>query len=49
MEREKVKVTNDKGHAELFDGVVITMPVPQMLQLKGDIPKLIGKRVLFRI
>lgn len=43
METDKVKVTTDKGHCESFDGVVITMPVPQILQLKGDIARLIGK------
>jgi len=26
---------------ELFDGVVLTMPIPQVLQLGGDVPKVI--------
>ena len=39
---EKVKVTTDKGVSDLFDAVVLTMPVPQILQLQGDIRSLIG-------
>ena len=42
---EKVKVTTDKGVSDLFDAVVLTMPVPQILQLQGDIQSLIGKYV----
>ena len=39
----KVKVTADKGVSALFDAVVLTMPVPQILQLQGDIQALIGR------
>lgn len=39
----KVKVTRDEGHSEVFDAVVVTMPVPQILQLQGDIVSLIDK------
>lgn len=42
MVTDKVKVTTDQGHTEQFDAVVITMPVPQILQLQGDIEKLIA-------
>lgn len=38
----KVKVTTDEGYSELFDAVVVTMPVPQILQLEGDIVSMIG-------
>lgn len=40
---DKVEVTTSEGHTESFDGVVITIPVPQLLQIKGDVPRLIGK------
>ena len=40
--KEKVKVTTDEGVSDLFDAVVLTMPVPQILQLQGDIQSLIG-------
>ena len=39
----KVKVTTDKGVSDLFNAVVLTMPVPQILQLQGDIQALIGR------
>ena len=38
-----MKVTTDKGVSDLFDAVVLTMPVPQILQLQGDIQKMIGR------
>ncbi|XP_052782750.1 renalase-like [Mya arenaria] len=41
-----VKVTTDQGLSDTFDAIVLTMPVPQILQLKGDIPSLIdGKGI----
>lgn len=43
---DKVKVSTDQGHSQLYDGVVLTMPVPQILQLKGDIQKLIDNQNL---
>ena len=43
IESGKVKVTTDKGVSDLFDAVVLTMPVPQILQLQGDIQALIGR------
>ena len=43
----KVKVTTDKGISDLFDAVVLTMPVPQILQLQGDIQALIGLYIYF--
>ena len=43
IESGKVKVTTDKGVSDLFDAVVLTMPVPQILQLQGDIQKMIGR------
>ena len=38
----QVAVTTEQGTKESFDAVILTMPVPQILQLKGDIAKLIG-------
>ena len=38
----KVKVTTDKGVSDLYDAVVLTMPVPQILQLQGDVQAFIG-------
>ena len=43
MVSEKVKVTTDKGVSDLFDAVVLTMSVPQILQLQEDIQALIGR------
>lgn len=40
----KVKVSTDQGQTDEFDAVVLTMPVPQILQLQGDITKLIEQR-----
>lgn len=31
-----------KGQTELFDAIVLTMPTPQVLQLKGTIAEIIG-------
>lgn len=39
-----VAVTTEQGIKELFDAVVLTMPVPQIFQLKGDIAKFIGEK-----
>lgn len=37
-------VCTDTGHQETFDCVVLTMPVPQILQLSGSIAELIEKQ-----
>jgi len=42
VSEDKVKVTTSQGQTESVDGLVITMPVPQLLQLKGDVPSMIG-------
>lgn len=31
------EVQTELGHSEKFDAVVLTMPVPQILQLQGDV------------
>lgn len=41
VEDNKVKLTTLKGDVELCDGVILTMPVPQILQLDGSIQNLI--------
>ncbi|KAL4240187.1 hypothetical protein ACF0H5_000981 [Mactra antiquata] len=38
---DKVNVTTDDNKCDIFDAVVLTMPVPQILQLQGDIKSLI--------
>ena len=45
----KVKVTTDKGVSDLYDAVVLTMPVPQILQLQGDVQAFIGLCVFHMI
>ncbi|XP_033738254.1 LOW QUALITY PROTEIN: renalase-like [Pecten maximus] len=40
----KVKLTTLKGEEELCDGVILTMPVPQILQLEGSIRHLIDSQ-----
>ena len=49
IESGKVKVTTDKGVSDLFDAVVLTMPVPQILQLQGDIQALIGRFISYLV
>lgn len=44
---DKVKVTTDEGVSDQFDAVVLTMPVPQILQLQGDISGLIGMLLIY--
>ena len=39
----KATVTSDQGHTETVDAVVLTLPVPQILQLQGSIQQLIGE------
>ncbi|XP_073735078.1 renalase isoform X6 [Callorhinus ursinus] len=43
LRNDKWEVSKDKGPPELFDIVVLTMPVPQILQLQGDVANLISK------
>ncbi|XP_068113605.1 renalase isoform X2 [Hyperolius riggenbachi] len=40
----KWEVSCKSGYPEAFDAVVLTMPVPQILQLQGDIRKLINEK-----
>ncbi|NWJ03328.1 RNLS Renalase, partial [Crypturellus undulatus] len=40
----KWEVSRSTGSPELFDIVILTMPVPQILQLQGDIVNLISER-----
>ncbi|XP_060084967.1 renalase-like [Ylistrum balloti] len=44
IENKKVKLTTLKGQEELCDGVILTMPVPQILQLDGSIRQLIDSQ-----
>ena len=41
IEEGQIKVTNSSGNS-LCDGLILTMPVPQILSLKGNISELIG-------
>ncbi|XP_027451141.2 renalase isoform X2 [Zalophus californianus] len=43
LRNDKWEVSKDEGPPELFDIVVLTMPVPQILQLQGDVANLISK------
>ncbi|XP_078269289.1 renalase isoform X5 [Rhinoraja longicauda] len=36
LKEGKLEVCSDSGPAEMFDAVVLTMPVPQILKLQGD-------------
>ncbi|CAH1795511.1 unnamed protein product [Owenia fusiformis] len=38
-----LRVTTQQGKMEQFDSVVITMPAPQLLQLKGDVETFVEK------
>ena len=40
------KVSTSGGQSELFDCVVLTMPVPQILQLKGSIADILGMHII---
>lgn len=42
IEGDKIKLTSETGVTEECDAVVLTMPVPQILQLQGSIKDLIG-------
>ncbi|OWF42205.1 renalase-like [Mizuhopecten yessoensis] len=44
IEDAKVKLTTLKGNEEVCDGVLLTMPVPQILQLDGSIRNLINSQ-----
>ncbi|XP_006831498.1 PREDICTED: renalase [Chrysochloris asiatica] len=43
LRNDKWEVSRETGSPELFDLVVLTMPVPQILQLQGDIKNLISE------
>jgi len=43
VQDDKFIATTSTHKTDLFDCVVLTMPVPQLLQLHGDIIQLIGK------
>ncbi|XP_037012540.2 renalase isoform X1 [Artibeus jamaicensis] len=43
LRNDKWEVSKETGSPEQFDIVVLTMPVPQMLQLQGDIANLISE------
>lgn len=40
--KNTVRVADISGNAESFQAVVLTMPVPQILQLRGSIQKALG-------
>ena len=40
---KKWSYTTEQGDQGLTDTMILTMPVTQILQLKGDIAKIIGK------
>lgn len=44
LRNDKWEVSKETGSPEQFDIVVLTMPVPQILQLQGDITNLISER-----
>jgi len=41
LAEKKVEVTTQEGKKEAFDGIILTLPIPQVLGLKGDIEKMI--------
>ena len=43
----KWQVATESGTTDLFDCVVLTFPVPQILQLQGSIQSLLGEKKLF--
>uniref|UniRef100_A0A667HLU2 Renalase, FAD dependent amine oxidase n=1 Tax=Lynx canadensis TaxID=61383 RepID=A0A667HLU2_LYNCA len=43
LRNDKWEVSKETGSPERFDIVVLTMPVPQILQLRGDIANLISE------
>nr|XP_035935222.1 renalase isoform X2 [Halichoerus grypus] len=44
LRNDKWEVSKETGPPELFDIVVLTMPVPQILQLQGDVANLSSPR-----
>lgn len=38
------EVESKEGHRECFDAVLLTMPVPQILQLLGDLPQILPQQ-----
>ncbi|XP_063291350.1 renalase isoform X2 [Pelobates fuscus] len=44
LQGDKWEVYRKCGSSEAFDAVVLTMPVPQILQIQGDIAKLIKEK-----
>ncbi|XP_078269282.1 renalase isoform X2 [Rhinoraja longicauda] len=45
LKEGKLEVCSDSGPAEMFDAVVLTMPVPQILKLQGDMKSPVTTRV----
>ncbi|XP_078269285.1 renalase isoform X3 [Rhinoraja longicauda] len=43
LKEGKLEVCSDSGPAEMFDAVVLTMPVPQILKLQGDMKSLLSE------
>ena len=43
VQGDKFIATTSSHQTDQFDCVVLTMPVPQLLQMRGDIVQLIGK------
>ncbi|KAK3908420.1 Renalase [Frankliniella fusca] len=41
---EKLQVETNTGTKEEFDVVILTLPAPQVLQLSGDVPKLLKRQ-----
>ena len=37
------KISSENGESGTFDAVVLTIPVPQILQLEGDIKNILGR------
>lgn len=42
-DKGQISVGTLSGVRDQFDGVLLTMPVPQIMELQGDIRSLIGK------
>ena len=42
QENSHYVVKTSDGTIKAFDGVILTMPVPDILQLEGIIPKILG-------
>lgn len=45
VDNDKWQVTTDTGSSDTFDGVILTIPVPQILQLQGSISNILGNYI----